>query len=70
MAETRLFFSWLVDGLASYVLQQVSVRGRTDQRRQHNAFLGMIEGGNTTLLLAGGGGLINGRDMMLLLSAG
>jgi hypothetical protein len=33
-------------------------------------FLGMIDGGNTMLLLAGVGGLINGRDMMLLLSAG
>jgi hypothetical protein len=33
-------------------------------------FLGMINIGNTTLLLAGMGGLINGRDTMLLLSAG
>ncbi len=33
-------------------------------------FLGMIDGGDTTLFLAGEVGLINGRDMMLLLSAG
>ncbi len=33
-------------------------------------FLGMINGGNTTLLLAGVDGLINGGDMVLLLSAG
>jgi hypothetical protein len=33
-------------------------------------FLGMINGGNTTLLLEGAGGLIDGRDMILLLSAG
>ncbi len=33
-------------------------------------FLGMIHGGDTTLLLAGMGGLIDGRDTMLLLSAG
>ncbi len=33
-------------------------------------FLGMIDGGNTTLLLAGADGLIDGGDMMLLLSAG
>ncbi len=33
-------------------------------------FLGMIDGGNTTLLLAGAGQLIDGRDTMLLLSAG
>jgi hypothetical protein len=33
-------------------------------------FFGMINGGNTTLLLAGAGGQIDGRDMMLLLSAG
>ncbi len=47
------------------------MHGRTDQRRQHDAFfLGMIDGGNTMLLLAGAGGLIDGRDTMLLLSAG
>jgi hypothetical protein len=33
-------------------------------------FLSMIDSGNTTLLLVGVGGLINGRDMMLVLSAG
>ncbi len=33
-------------------------------------FLGMINGGNTMLLLAGADGLINGEDMVLLLSAG
>ncbi len=33
-------------------------------------FLGMIDSSNTTLLLAGAGGLIDGRDAMLLLSAG
>ncbi len=33
-------------------------------------FLGMIDGGNTTLLLASAGELIDGRDTMLLLSAG
>ncbi len=33
-------------------------------------FLGMIEGSNTALLLAGACGLIDGRDTMLLLSAG
>jgi hypothetical protein len=38
MAETRRFFSWLVNGLAAYVGQQISVHGRTDQRRQHDAF--------------------------------
>jgi hypothetical protein len=32
-------------------------------------FLGMIDEGDTTLLLACAGGLINGRVMMLLLSA-
>ncbi len=32
-------------------------------------FLGMIDRGNTMLLLACAGGLINGRVMMLLLSA-
>ena len=64
MAETWCFFSQLVDGLASYVQQRVSMRGRTDH------FLGMIDGSNTTILLAGADGLINGRDMMLLLSAG
>jgi hypothetical protein len=33
-------------------------------------FLGMIDGGNTMLLLVGTDGLINGRDTVLLLSAG
>ncbi len=37
-AETRFFFSWLVDGLANYMWWGVSVRGRTDWRRQHDAF--------------------------------
>jgi hypothetical protein len=30
--------SWLVDGLATYVQRQISGRGWTDQRRQHDAF--------------------------------
>jgi hypothetical protein len=38
MAETRLFFSWLVNRLASYVRRQMSMHRRTDQRQQHNAF--------------------------------
>ncbi len=38
MAETRHFFSWLVDGLASCVQRQVSLHGQTDWRRQHDAF--------------------------------
>jgi hypothetical protein len=33
-------------------------------------FLGMIDGGNTMLLLPVAGGIIDGRDMVLLLSAG
>ncbi len=37
-AETRRFFPWLVGGLAAYVQRQISVRGRTDQRRWHYAF--------------------------------
>ena len=38
MTETQRFFSWLVDGLASYVLRQISGRRRTDRGRQHDAF--------------------------------
>jgi hypothetical protein len=38
MAETQCFFSWLVDGLASYVRWQISGHGWTDQRQQHDAF--------------------------------
>ncbi len=38
MAESQRFFSWMIDGLASYVRQQVGMQGRTDQRRQNNAF--------------------------------
>ncbi len=37
MAEMQCFISWLVDGLATAVRQQISRRGRTDWRRQHNA---------------------------------
>ncbi len=37
-AETRCFFSWLVDGFAAYVQWQISMRGRTDWRWQYNAF--------------------------------
>ncbi len=69
MAEMRCFFSLLVDGSATEVQPQISGRGRTDQRRQNNAFLGMIHKGNTTLLLACAGELINGRVTTLLLSA-
>jgi hypothetical protein len=70
MAESRRFFSWLIDGWASYVQWRVGVQGWTDQRQRNMLFLGMIDGGNTTLLLLGSGGLINGRDTALLLSAG
>ncbi len=38
MAETRCFFSRLINGLATYMQWLISVRGRTDQWRQHNAF--------------------------------
>jgi hypothetical protein len=38
MAETRHFFSWLVDGLATYVRRQISMRSRTDQRWRQDAF--------------------------------
>jgi hypothetical protein len=38
MAETRRFFSRLVDGLATYVQWQISMRGQTDWQQQHNAF--------------------------------
>ncbi len=38
MAETRCFFCWLVNSLASYVRRQISGRGRTDQRWRHDAF--------------------------------
>ncbi len=37
-AETRCFFSWLVNGLAAYMQWQISVRRRTDWRRQHDDF--------------------------------
>jgi hypothetical protein len=54
MAETQHFFSWLVNGLASYVQRQVSMRGRTDRWRYTMLFLGKINGGDMTLLhLAG-----------------
>ncbi len=38
MAETGRFFSWLVDGYASYLRRRISMHGWTDQRRQHNTF--------------------------------
>jgi hypothetical protein len=38
MAETRLFFSRLVDSSASYVRRGVSMCRRTDQGWQHDAF--------------------------------
>ena len=38
MAETQCFFSRLVDGLAAYMLWQISVRRRTDWRWQYYAF--------------------------------
>ncbi len=37
-AESRRFFSWLINGLASYVRRRVGVQGRTDPRRQNNFF--------------------------------
>ncbi len=70
-AETQHFFSWLVDGLASYTCDGESAGvGGLINGGNTMLFLGMIDGGNTTLLLAGTGGLINGRDMTPLLSAG
>ncbi len=38
MAESRHFFSRLINGLASYVRRQVGLQGRTDRQRQNNAF--------------------------------
>ncbi len=38
MAETRYFFSRLVNGLAAYVQRQISVHRQTDWQRQHDAF--------------------------------
>jgi hypothetical protein len=38
MAETQRFFSRLVNGSASYVRWQISVRGQTYPQRQHDAF--------------------------------
>ena len=38
MAETWRSFSHLVNGLAAYVRRRISMRGRTDHKRQHDAF--------------------------------
>jgi hypothetical protein len=69
--ETRqCFFSWLVDGLNSYVQWQISKRGWTDQWQRHDASsLGWL----TFWLVrcnsesAGTGGLIDGGNTMLFL---
>jgi hypothetical protein len=38
MADTRRFFSRLVNNSATEVQRQISGSGQTDQRWQHNAF--------------------------------
>jgi hypothetical protein len=66
MAESRRFFSRLINGLASYV----QCEGGLINDGKLILFLGMIDGSNTALLLPVVGGMIDSRDTVLLLLAG
>jgi hypothetical protein len=70
MADTQCFFSWLVDGLASYMQQQISGLEQADQWQQHNVFSWYDQLRQHNATSSGCDGLIDGRDTMLLCSAG